>query len=237
MINNVASVIFGFIYIALWQAVAPAPGPGLYTRSLLTAMMVLAQTFIWVSMFVPGGLGIPLLVRTGSIATEMTRPVPFFALILSREAGSIAYQALFRAVPVALLLALAVGFPRPASSAALALTLPSLVLAAYVNLTLAFTIGIASLWTVEVRWAHWLYSSLIALLSGGWVPADLLPGRLGRVAPYLPFAVLLHYPVRIYLGLIGAEGLAVQGAWALALTLWCRWLTARALHRVVVQGG
>jgi len=167
----------------------------------------------------------------------MTRPVAFFPLTLAREAGNVAYQALYRAAPVALVLTLAAGFPRPAGPAALALALPSLLLAAFNGLAATYCVGISSLWTFEVRWAHWTYLSLVLLLCGGWVPADMLPGWLGHVAPYLPFAALMYYPMRIYLGFTGAVGLLVQAVWALLLAAAGRWLTARALQRLVVQGG
>lgn len=238
MINNLASALFGFMYIALWQAVAPeTAGADPYTRSTMTGMMALAQVFAWVTSFLPAGLGIQQSIRTGAIATEMARPVPYLPMVLSREAGNVAYQALYRSVPMALLFAATVGFPRPGSAGALLLTVPSLLLASYIGMLLTYTVGISSLWTVEMRWAHWTYHSLLVLLSGGWVPVDILPGWLGKVAPYLPFASQQFYPLRIYLGLSGPGVLVIQGAWALLLTVWCQWLTNRATARVVVQGG
>lgn len=230
MINNIASAIFGFIYIALWQAVAPE-------NPTMTSLMIMTQSIAFVAIFLPAGLGIQNSVRSGSIALELTRPVPFSPLVVAREAGMVAYQGLYRSLPVALLFALTLGYPRPASAANLALFIPSVALAAYVGLLLFYLIGLSSLWTGEIRWAHWSYHSCVTLLSGGWIPAHLLPGWLGKVAPYLPFACQAHYPTRIYLGLAGWEGLLVQVAWALALTLGCQWLSARALRRVAVQGG
>lgn len=238
MVNCVASAIFGFVYIALWQAVAPASSStDPYTSSTMTSMMVLAQVFAWVTTFFPAGLGIQAGIRSGSIAMEMARPVPFFPMLLAREGGSLVYQMFYRAFPLALIFAVSVGFPAPASAASLALTVPSLLLGAYVGLVLTYTVGVTSLWTTEIRWAHWTYHSAVALLSGGWVPADILPGWLGEVAPYLPFSAQMFHPIRIYLGMAGWRELAVQAAWAMALTAWCYWLTGRAFRRVVVQGG
>lgn len=89
MINNIASAVFGFIYISLWQSVAPVSATDTpYTRSTMTALMVLAQVFAWVSIFLPAGLNIPMMVRTGSIALEMARPIPFLPMILVRESGT-----------------------------------------------------------------------------------------------------------------------------------------------------
>lgn len=238
MLNNLGSALFGFIYISLWQAVAPVTSTAdPYTRSTMTAMMILAQTFAWMTAFLPAGLGVHQSVRTGAIALEMARPMPYFPMVLARESGNVAYQALYRAVPLALVFAVTIGFPPPGSAAALLLTLPSLALGAYIGLMLYYSVGISALWTTEIRFAHWGYHALMTLLSGGWVPSDMLPGGLGQVVPYLPFASQLFYPIRIYLGLSGPEALLVQLAWAAALTLWCQWITGRALGRVSVQGG
>lgn len=238
MFNNLASALFGFVYISLWGAVAPpssATDP--YTRTAMISMMVLAQVLAWVCVFLPPGLQIQNAVRSGSIALEMTRPVPFFPMVMVREAGNVAYQALYRSLPLAVLFAATVGFPLPASAVQLLLAIPSLVMSSYVGLTLAYSVGISSLWTVEIRWAYWMYLAASSLLSGGWIPPDMLPGWLGKVAPYLPFASQLGYTLRIYLGMVGAEALLIQGFWVAVMTLWCVWITNRALHRVIVQGG
>jgi len=238
MINNIASAVFGFIYISLWQSVAPVSAADTpYTRSTMVAFIILAQVFAWVSIFLPAGLNIPLMVRTGSVAVEVARPIPFFPMILAREGGSLLYQAVFRAVPVALMFAVTIGFPAPASIAAALWTVPSLLLGSYIALMLVFLVGITSIWTVEVRWAQNLYYTVTTLLSGGWIPSDLLPGWLGKVAPYLPFASQMFHPIRIYLGLVGPEVIFIQMFWAVALTATCQAVTTRALQRVWVQGG
>ncbi len=168
MINNVASSIFGIIFISLWTAVSPEVSTSTpYTRATMTAFVVLAQVFAYVSAFLPAGLGIHTVIRNGDIALQMSKPVPFFPLVIARETGNIAYQVLFRAIPIAVVLGLAVGFPPPASVGHLILTVPSLLIGGYIGLTIVYTVGMSSLWTLEVKWAHWLYWSVITLLSGG----------------------------------------------------------------------
>ncbi len=239
MLNNLASLVFGFLYISLWQAVAPetAAAGDPYNRATMVNMMIVAQVFAWTNGFLPHGLGIHLTIRDGTIATHMARPIPYFPMIIMREVGNVLYQFLWRGMPIAIMFAFTLGFPRPASGLSLLMTVPSLVLGSYVTMTLLYTVGITSLWTTEVRWAQWLYFTTLTLLSGGWIPADILPGWLGKVAPYLPFASQMYYPVRIYMGLSDPSGLLVQVAWAVAMTVWCLWITHRAQARIVVQGG
>jgi ABC-2 type transport system permease protein len=82
---------------------------------------------------------------------------------------------------------------------------------------------------------------VVNLLSGALVPLPLLPEWIQPLAAALPFRGLLDTPFRLYLGhLPPAEALlavAHQLAWTVALVLLGRWLLARALRRVVVQGG
>lgn len=214
----------------------PASGDP-YSRQMMVSMMVLAQSIAWLTSFLPAGLGIQVSVRTGAIALEMARPLPYFGQVLARESGNLAYQGLYRMVPIAILYWLTIGFPAPHSAVHLLWALPSLALGAYVGLMLYYIIGIMAIWTTEIRWAHWIYHTLMPLLSGGWIPSDILPGWLGKVAPFLPFAALHYYPLRLYLGLGDPTGLLVQAAWALLLTLLCRALTSQAHRRLVVQGG
>src|SRR5690625_1679366 len=84
MINNVASAIFGFIYISIWQAASGSPvdisalddvvspassvitTPDEYTPETMVYYVAFSQVFVWITVFLPSGLGIPQVVRTGA---------------------------------------------------------------------------------------------------------------------------------------------------------------------------
>lgn len=239
MLNNIASAVFGFVYMAIWSAAAPSgAAPGGYTRELMLHYVALAQICAWVCLFGMGaGLGIPLAVRSGAVGQEMARPIGFFPYVISREAGTVGYNALYRSVPLAVIFSLLVGPPLPAAPAAALAGLGAMALSAYLGLCMGYLVGLIAFWTTEVRWAHWLFHSVNVLMSGGWVPVDILPGWLGTAAPYLPFASLLYHPIRLWLGLEQAGWLWVPAAWAVALTLVCTGTTRLAHRKVVIQGG
>jgi len=237
MVNNLASMIFGFVYIAIWQAAARQGGSGEYSSQMLVWYMAYSQSILWVTTFMTAGLGVQLAVRSGAVALEMMRPVNFFLLTVSRELGSLVYNLFFRSLPIAAAFALAVGFYVPQGALVWLWSLIALILGAWVGVCTVYLVGIASFWTWQINWAHTLLYSLNLLLSGYMVPLDLMPSWLELPAKYLPFAAKSYYPVRIYLGLSGPEALLLPGIWAVVLTLVCLGITRLARRRLEVQGG
>jgi len=192
---------------------------------------------LWLAVFLPHGLGIPEAVRTGAVSLEMLRPVDFHLLVISRELGTVGYNAWFRSLPLALVFAFAVGVHVPQRLTTYPLLVCAVLLSVYLGLCQQYLVGISSFWTVQARWAWQLVNTCQMVLSGFMVPIDLLPPPFSHLARVLPFAPLLNDPARIYLELSGAEALAWPAIWAVLLTLICRHLTAKARRRLEVQGG
>lgn len=236
MINNAASALFGFVYIAIWRAVSPS-GTGDYGGASLTHYIAFCQALLWISTFFPAGLSIGESVRTGAVAVELMRPISFQGYILAREAGGVFYNLLYRSVPLLAVFAVTVGLHKPGAFSSYILTILAAFLASYVGLTLNYLVGLASFWTTEVRWAHSLLYSLTFGLAGYLVPLDLMPRPIGSLARFLPFAAQNFYPARVYLGLDGIEGLLWPTFWALALTVIAHLITRQARRRMEVQGG
>lgn len=236
MINNLASVGFGYIFIAVWMAVEPekiTAAPGGYSQEMLVQYVAFNQTLLWVAFFLPIGLGVPAAIRTGHIATEMHKPVPYFPMVLGRESGSVLYHLIFRAVPMAIVFASTTGYPAPHNPWSATM---GVLLAAYTALCLHYLMGIAAFWTKEIRWVWWLFQASFAI-NGTWLPLDLLPDGVREVAMALPFAVQMYYPATIWFGLRGWEGLLPGLVWAPILTLLCLLATSGARRRMEVQGG
>lgn len=237
MVNNVASAIFGFIYIAIWQAAAAGEGAGAYSAPIMAQWIAFNQVMLWVAVFLPFGLGIPEMVRTGAVSLEMLRPLDFHLLVISRELGTVWYNLWYRTAPLALVFALVIGVQAPQRLWTYPLLLCAMLLAVYIGLCQQYLVGLTSFWTVEARWAWQLLNTLQIVLSGFMVPIELLPAPFSQIARVLPFAPLHHDPTRIYLELAGAEALVWPVVWAVLLTIICRLLTGSARRRLEVQGG
>lgn len=238
MVNNAASAIFGFMYIAIWQAATGGhPAADAYGGATMAHWVAFNQVMLWACVFLTRGLGIPEAVRTGAIALELLRPLDFHLYVLSRELGSVGYNLLFRGLPLAVVFGIVVGVHTPSRAATYLWLLCAVALSIYIGLCLQYLIGISAVWTMQIRAANHLFFTLHTAFSGFLVPIDLLPRPFDTVARLLPFAALHYDPARIYLEMAGAEALAWPALWAAVLTLACRGLTIAARRRLEVQGG
>ena len=83
--------------------------------------------------------------------------------------------------------------------------------------------------------------ALCYVFSGMLIPIPLFPNWAQPLLNFLPFRDLADVPFRIYMGHIPLAQVPVllfhQLAWTTALILAGRWLLARGMSRLVVQGG
>ncbi|MDM5337693.1 ABC-2 family transporter protein [Fictibacillus enclensis] len=237
LINNAASAIFGFVYIAIWTGVLTGKEQkSPYSILDMTYYMGASQCILWMTVFLTAGLGIQLGVRNGAISIELARPVSYYFYVVSQEAGRIAYNALFRSLPIGLIFSLTVGFYVPSHWTTLGYSLLSLLLAIGISLNIFYLIGISSCWTTEISWAHFIILTLMFSLGGQMVPLTFLPEFLSQLAKWLPFAGVVYYPVLIFLEKADHSVLLLQAGWLLVLFFANHWITAAARQKVEIQG-
>jgi len=236
MINNVASAIFGFIYIAIWRGVAHGETgePG-YTSLVLTQYIMVNQCLLWLTTFDRFGVLLARRIRDGTIGADLLRPVDFMVLQMGQIYGGKLYNFFFRSLALAAIFALAMGMPLPVGQ--LPLVILAVFLATHIGSTLMYFVGLAGFWTVETSWLYLIFQTMTILLGGPSVPLDFLPAGVELVSRVLPFACLGYYPSSIYLGLSGLDSLAVMATWAVVLTVLAGYATRRARRRAEVVGG
>lgn len=238
MVNNAASAVFGFIYIALWQAViAGRTADGKFTSSSMALYIATCQALLWVTTFDHSGLHIARRVRDGTIASELLRPVSFAWLQLSQIIGVKSYNFVFRSAVMAAIFWLAVGFRLPTTVEGLALAAAAWIIAGYLGALMTYFVGLAGFWTTEPSWMYLTLQSLAIFLGGASIPLELLPGPVAAVARITPFPCLAYYPAVVHLGWSGGSTLRVMAFWAVALTVLALRLTAAARRRLEVVGG
>ncbi|MDI4648890.1 ABC transporter permease [Cohnella hashimotonis] len=235
-VRTVASVIFGMIYISIWQGIGDQYALEGYGREGMVAYISFNQVILWLT-FTSHGLGLEDRVRTGQIALDLIRPVHLFVFSAGREAGSILYNVLFTALPLYVLYALFVGLPVPSDPERWLRTLAALVMAAYTGICISYCIGVTALWTVESRWFSLLNYSLSFVLSGFLMPIAWMPGWLQTISRLSPYPVFNDIPTRTYLGYAAPTWLLAPVFWCLLLTLACIAATSAVRRKVEVQGG
>jgi ABC-2 type transport system permease protein len=203
-------------------------------------------TFIFVSqgLLTPLGLfattEIADRITTGDVVVDLQRPYDhqgWWAAVMYGQAG---FYAIFRGIPPFLVGAIAFDLQLP-SVANLAAFLVALVLAVGVSFGWRYLLQMSAFWIVDVRGPNQLGMLAAHFLCGAYIPIVFFPDWLEGLCRILPFAYMVQVPIEIWLGQhTGADLLAVfavQLLWLGALVGLGRLVLARAVHRVVVQGG
>jgi ABC-2 type transport system permease protein len=242
-------VFFGLVFLGVYEA--------FYRSTTAAQPMAFAQivSYTWLGQALLAMLPwnadaeVRAMVRSGAVAYELCRPIDLYGLWYARALAWRTAPTILRAVPLCLFAAfilplIGLGEWRLAapaslpSAAAFGLTLACTLLLACALTTL---INISLLWTISGDGVVLLMTALVTFFSGMLVPLPLFPAWAQPIMQALPFAGLVDLPFRVYIGHIDPAAIASvlrhQLLWTAALVLFGRWLLARGLRRVVVQGG
>ncbi|TQR43601.1 ABC transporter permease [Paenibacillus popilliae] len=237
MVHNIASFMFGFIYISIWTGIGEGRPLGEYGLNGIVSYVAFNQASLWVAAFLTNGLGIQQSVRTGQIALDLVRPVHLFYQLMSKEWGQITYQFVYKFLPIYILYFFVMPLHVPSTIITYVWTAVALTLAAYISICLNYLIGAAALWTTESVWLYWVNYAFSMLLSGFLIPIEWLPSWLADISrsSFYPF---LHYvPTRIYLGMESPSALLGSLMWCIVFTAACLAVTGIMRRKVEVQGG
>lgn len=214
--------------------------------------MTLAQTVSywwigqWLFLMQPMNIeaGILAKIESGDIGIELCRPFPLYTNWLFRNLSSRLTPLVWRGSVVAiagLLMPAAYRLAAPASIAGFALFLLSacsacILCTAYANLICAVRLSIT--------WGNgptYILMLVGGVLSGAYLPLQLWPEALQRFLLWQPFAGYLDVPARLYVGTLApaqaAGPLALQVFWSVVFIALGRYLMARRLQSIIVQGG
>jgi ABC-2 type transport system permease protein len=204
-------------------------------------------SYVWLSQatfaLLPWGVDndVRQMVRTGSVAYEMLRPLDVYWQWYFRAAAWRCSQALLRSIPMFVIAGLFFGLrlpPSPLCGIGWAL---SMVVAVMLSCAITNLLNISLLWTISGQGISQLLPSLVYILSGMIIPLPLFPDWAQGILNLLPFRGLVDVPIRLYLGHIPPSellpALAGQLVWVVVIVAFGRWLLARGVRRLVVQGG
>jgi ABC-2 type transport system permease protein len=236
------NIVFGVIKVSVLFAVADSRHGDVagYDRTGLSTYAWVSQALIAV-VLVFGWTEISDRVRTGDIAVDLARPVDLQLAWLATDLGRACYALGLRAVLPLVVGALTFGVRLPHDPAA-ALLLPlSVALAVVVSFGCRFALNLMAFWVIDIRGLSTFYVLLSNLLSGLVIPVQFFPGWLHAVAVATPFPSIIQTPTDLFTGQATGTGavvaVAVQAAWALVMLGVGRLVLARAVRRLVVQGG
>ncbi|HEU0034625.1 MAG TPA: ABC-2 family transporter protein [Kofleriaceae bacterium] len=242
-------IVFGLVLIMVYEAFyASSTAPKPMTFPQLASYVWLGQALL---AMLPWNVDADLrqLIRSGAVAYELCRPIDLYGLWYARAIAHRTAPTLLRVIPMIVIAAFvlpAIGLPEwrlapPPSLASGLGFVAALACALALGCAISTLVNISLMWTISGDGAVMLIVTAVALFAGMTVPLPLFPDWAQRVLSLLPFAGLVDLPFRVYTGHIAPGDLAFvlarQLGWTLALVVLGRWLLARGLRRIVVQGG
>lgn len=234
-------VFFGLVMVMVFEAFyrsTTTPQPMTYPEVV---------TYVWLGQAMLGMFPwnvdreIRTMIRSGSVAYEMVRPLDLYALWYSRALATRTAPTLLRAVPMFLLAGLFFGLQPPPSPASTLAWIMATLGALLLSCAFSTLLTISLLWTISGEGMTYLTIAAVSIFSGMFVPLPFFPDWLQPLLNFLPFRGLIDIPFRLYLGHIPPNQalyvLAHQGAWTITLVVTGRLVLSRGIHRLVVQGG
>jgi len=236
------NTVFGFIKVGILLAAISAAG-----GSIAGYDPKQAATYVWLgqALLAPVAMyawsDIADRVRTGEIAIDLARPVDLQLSWWARDLGRAALALPTRGLPPLVLGGLLMGLAYPSSWTAYPLGLLSVALGVSVSFLCRYGVNLISFWTLDVRGYLNLYTLVLGLFSGFYLPVHIFPGWLLTIAYASPFPSMFQSPIDVLsgrvIGLDAVRVLGVQAAWLAALVVLTRIVLWRGAKRLVVQGG
>lgn len=245
-------VWWGGIMIMVMAAFYKTPGADLEALPFTLTQMI---TYIWLGQALfallpyTADTEVQEMVRSGNVSYEKVRPLDLYWFWLMRALAMRTAPPSLRALPLVIFAAFILpllglsdwALKPPASLEAGVLfgfaLLGAILLAGAVTAILSILV----IWTLNGTGVNAIAMSVVTFLSGMIIPLPFFPDFAQPFLRAQPFRGIVDVPYRIYLGnLTGSDalaGLLHQAVWIVLLVLFGRWLMARAMARLVVQGG
>ncbi|HEY3344833.1 MAG TPA: ABC-2 family transporter protein [Anaerolineaceae bacterium] len=221
-------IVSPVVYLAVWTTIAKSQGSvgGLTANDFITYYL----TLLIVDQFT-SEITIHLLaykIQDGTLSGELLRPV--HPILTGSLVNNLAFKALTFMALIPVWIILAVLFRPNFSTVTLGsvlLAVPAIVIGFAISFFLGASITCVAFWTTRVNAVNEFYYTLGILLSGQFVPLQLMPPAIQEVARFLPFQMFRYVPIEIILGKLSAQAIlwdyAAGIVWLLISILIFRW--------------
>ncbi len=196
------------VYLAVWTSIANSQGSvnGLTANDFVTYYLTLLIVDQLTS-----DITIHLLaykIQDGTLSSELLRPV--HPILTNTLMNNLAFKALVFMVLVPIWLVFVLLF-RPdynmVTVQSVLLAIPAMMLGFGINFLLGSTLTSLAFWTTRVYSISEFFFALSTLCSGQFVPLQLMPPLIQKIADFLPFQYFIYFPVQLILGRVPPETL------------------------------
>lgn len=229
------------VYLSVWVTIANSQGS---VSGLTAADFISYYLLLLVVDQLTAEITIHMLaykIQDGTLSGDLLRPVhPVFTGALT---DNLAFKALQMIVFIPLWILLVALFRPDFSSVTLGsvlLAVPGILLGFWLNFLLGAMITALAFWTTRVySVAQFIWLS-VALLSGSFVPLQLLPQAAQTVAQWLPFQMFRFVPIEVIRNRLPLEVVlrdyGVALAWLVVFHFGFRWLWREGVRRFSAVG-
>ena len=208
------------VYLSVWTTIANSQGSvkGLSANDFITyylTVLVVDQLTSEITIHLLASK-----IQDGTLAGELLKPI--HPILTNTLMNNLAFKALIFIVFLPVWLVLVLLFQPDFSAVTwqnILLALPTCAIGFGINFLLGATITSLAFWTTRVYSLHEFYYALAVLFSGQFVPLVLMPPAIQQIAQFLPFQLMIYFPVQLVLGLLPPD--AILRNFALGLM----WLT------------
>ena len=199
------------IYLAVWTSIANSKGSvsGLTANDFVTYYMTLLIVDQITSNIVIHTFAYKI--QDGTLSGELIRPI--HPILTNALVNNIEFKMLvimgFIPVWIVLFFLYKPDFSGVALTGVL-LAIPAMIIGFLVGFLLSASITSLAFWTTRVYSIHEFYYALILLFSGQFVPLPLMPRLIQDIAQYLPFQLLIYFPIQLILGNL-SQAQIIQG--------------------------
>ncbi|MEA3340724.1 MAG: ABC-2 family transporter protein [Chloroflexota bacterium] len=178
-------------------------------------------------------------VKAGDLAYTLARPLSYPWYQVANSLGGSAPRLLINLLAATAVVG--IGMRETAGSLpGLLAFLGMAALALLLDALIAVLIGLLAFWIEEVMPAFWIYQKLLFTVGGLFLPLEMFPDWLRRVAEWLPFQFITYVPARAFVDFdlefvvraVAGQVIYIAVFAALMMLIW-----RRAQRRLVVHGG
>jgi ABC-2 type transport system permease protein len=229
------------IYLAVWTSIANQQGSvkGLTANDFITyylTLLIVDQLTSDITLHL-----LAYKIQDGTLSGELLRPV--HPILTNTLVSNLAFKSLTFSVLIPIWLVLTLLFKPDYSAVSLQtvlMALPAIGLGFLINFFLGTTLTCIAFWTTRVYSIMEFYFAVSVLFAGQFVPLQLMPPLIQRIADFLPFQFFIYFPIQIILGNVPPDVYLLKLGYALvwlALTyVLFRWIWRAGLKRFTAVG-
>ncbi len=229
------------VYLSVWVTIATNQGSvsGLTANDFIAYYLILLIVDQLTSEITIHILAYKI--QDGTLSSDLLRPV--HPILTGALTDNLAFKALQLLAFIPIWLVLYLLFRPDLSSVtwpSVLLSLPGILLGFWMNFLFGSILTCLAFWTTRVYSVAQFFWLVSMLLSGQFVPLQLLPGAMQTVARLLPFQMFRYVPIEIILNRMPlAEVLqtyALSLVWLVMLQIFFNWVWREGVRRFSAVG-